>query len=200
MDKQNGKEISFVIEEAIALQAERVYQSLGLDTETALKMFMRRTVLEGGLPLASSTEQSRAAAAAPVDASGFGEGQRAPQGKITAEMLEGIWTEFIAFQHGAVKSDIVEGIVEKTGMNEGTARIYVTFLFNLLGGARNTRTIKINDLRYFLGMIESDLGEGPYSSAIKSLEASVDGWDNPRHGKYAEQVREYIELHPAGMQ
>lgn len=222
MNENVFTEISFKIESDVAHDAEAVYRTLGLDTESVLKMIMRRTVAEGGLPLTLSSERSRAILGARgnqlIDNAGKASSARnghflnehdvakiltrcdkpiPANNKVTPEMLDVIWDSYLLMRDSSTNAEIGKAIAEKSGMKSGTATIYVTFLGNLLSGNRNTYTIKVDDLRYFLRRIMDELGDAAYNQASLSLIASLPNWEDRRHGRYAEHVASFLKEIPA---
>jgi addiction module RelB/DinJ family antitoxin len=195
------KTIQFDIDETIAAEAEAIYNSLGMDTEMALGMFMRRTVLQGGMPFDVSQAATRPArpVSQPVENKAADPIQEpAPSrqvGKISESMAARVWEEFVSWDPGTEgTSDVADRIAAETGMNGGSAFIYLNMLSNLVQGKPNTRNMKMKDLEYYMSRIGSELGNDAYQHAIESLRASVGYWNKPEFGNFAQKVEDYIRV------
>lgn len=195
------KTIQFDIDEAIAAEAESIYNSLGMDTEMALGMFMRRTVLQKSMPFDVSQTAARPAAQAPqqVESSATAPIQeQAPLrqvGKISESMAARVWDEFVSWDPNRESaSDVADRIAAETGMNGGSAFIYLNMLSNLVQGKPNTRNMKMKDLEYYMTRIGEELGDDAYQRAIESLRASIGYWSKPEFGNFAQKVEDFIRI------
>jgi hypothetical protein len=83
----------------------------------------------------------------------------------------------------------------KTGMNQGSAFIYLTVLANLVKGEPNTRVLKYRDLEYLMGKIRAELGENEYQKALQSLRASIPYWREKISSVFADKVEAYCNNH-----
>lgn len=190
--------ISFEIDETTASQAERIYNALGMNTQMALSLFIRRTVMDGKLPLAAVTSQptNQASAAQPSSAPETAHHPEPKQtGKpITEEMAEAVWDAFLRMRRfGYSANSLASEVSDATGMNPGSAFIYLTILDNLVKGKPNTRNMKMADLETYLRKIKAGLPDSEYQNALLSLELSLDYWDKPQFGKLAQKVSEFLE-------
>ena len=193
--------IAFEIDDDLAREAQAVYGRMGLTTELAIRLFLQRSVAEGRMPFdpyAPIQDDSPAPVAAadtttvepPAPA-------RQPQrstGKITFAMAEQVWRVF-ADTHGTSGFDaqrLADEIADSTGMSRGSAFIYLVILANLVSGKPNTRNMKMKDLEYYMGRIREELGEPSFGNACESLRRSIEYWDKPQFGKFAENVQSYL--------
>ena len=192
--------ISFYIDEDIASKAESIYNSIGMDTKMALSMFMRRTVLEGALPM---TPANQAARISPCNELQDLEQSQSTQvtptrqmsgGKITQDMADAVWDAFLNMrsERGSA-GDYANDVAKNSGMNAGSAFIYLVMLDNMVAGKPNTRNMKIKDLTGYVMRIKNELGEVPYENALASLEASLEYWSDPKFGHFATRVQEFLK-------
>lgn len=194
--------IAFDIDDELARDAQAVYGGMGLTTELAIRFFLQRTVAEGRIPFdpfapiqgAATAPTSLEPAAAPRQPEPSKQAQRST-GKITFEMVECVWRAF-SETHGTPGFDaqrLAEEISGDTGMSRGSAFIYLVILDNLVAGKPNTRNMKMKDLEYYMGRIQEELGEPSFGNACESLRQSVEYWDKPQFGKFAENVQGYLK-------
>ena len=192
--------IAFDIDDEIARKAESVYNALGMNTEMALSIFMRRTVLEGALPL-SPVEKAALSAATqtqnvpsaqtsmPVESR-----QTRSSGVITQEMADVVWDTFLKMHRfGGSANSYADEVTELSGMNVGSAFIYLVMLDNMVAGKPNTRNMKIKDLEGYVARIKDELGQKPYENTLASLEASLEYWSDSKFGHFATRVQEFLE-------
>ena len=176
---------TFYIDQETAEKAECVFRSRGLSADLAIGMYFQRTAMLGRLPYDPT---------APIDGGNAGgrtdsptvEGYKA----ITPAMVEHLWDAFranLSVERAALS--VAADISRATGMNEGSAFMYLVILGNMVKGKPNTRSMKIADLAYYLGRIRDDLGEPAYSNAKKSLRESLAYWDEHSPGNFADKVR-----------
>lgn len=197
--------IAFDIDDGLARDAQAVYGSMGLTTELAIRFFLQRTVAEGRIPFDPFAPiQSAAAVPAAPEPAAAPETATAPEptrqaqrstGKITFAMAERVWQAF-SETHGTTEFDaqrLADEISEDTGMSRGSAFIYLVILDNLVAGKPNTRNMKMKDLEYYMGCIQEELGEPSFGNACESLMQSIEYWDKPQFGKFAENVQGYLK-------
>ena len=195
------KNISFDIDDALAESAESVYRGIGLTTELALRMFLQRTVAIGGLPFDPTAPVHDRATQAPIPRQASEPTQAQPQGAdqragkpITKQMAERVWEVFSEDRDGSLDiRGAAEVISTETGMNQGSAFIYLVILDNLVAGKPNTRNMKMADLTYYMDRIHDELGEPSFGNACESLRQSIEYWDQPKFGKFAQRVTEYLD-------
>ena len=194
--------IAFDIDDELAREAQAVYGGMGLTTELAIRLFLQRTVAEGRIPFDPFAPiQGANPVSAPFDPAAAprqpepAKPARRSTGKITFEMVERVWRAFSA-AHGTPSFDaqrLAEEVSGDTGMSRGSAFIYLVILDNLIAGKPNTRNMKMKDLEYYMGRIQEELGEPSFGNACESLRQSVEYWDKPQFGKFAENVQGYLE-------
>ncbi|MCL1860871.1 MAG: hypothetical protein FWG52_04965 [Proteobacteria bacterium] len=183
------KRICFEIDEDIARKAEAIYFSTGIDTETALSIFMRRTVLENRLPIDMHMVVAASTPATPPPME-----KRAKRVPITPRMVEVLWDAFK--EHRSKGGDIwsiSNHIAKTTDMSPGSASMYMVILNNLVVGKQNTRNMKIEDLKYYMSKIKSEYGDETFNKALDSLEQSVPYWRQKIPGRFADRVRDYLK-------
>lgn len=174
------------IDDQIANDAREVFDALGLDMDIAIRMFLKRAALEQRLPLSMSVSGT-----AVVDSPS--EPTRRTKNVITKAMAEDIWRRFQAYQaEGGSINAVAADAHSVTGMNQGSAFIYLTILDNLVNGKHNTRNMKIADLEFYMDRIREELDDASYANAIESLKLSIPYWDKEEFGQFASKVRSYL--------
>jgi len=188
------------IDDAVLAEAKKVLHSLGMDVEMAVSIYLRRIALEKGLPMPMSgvspkwTENDSDEGMEESD--NDAKSRTRANNKITAEMINEIWQAFLRYTRGLGQVNLLSTEVSsKTGMNRGSAFIYLTVLSNLVKGEPNTRVVKYKDLEYLMDKIRDELGESQYQNALKSLKASVPYWREKISGTFADKVENYCRDH-----
>jgi len=193
--------IEINIEGAVFREAEKILHALGMTTEIAVNIFFRRVVLEKGLPM------TMVAPATGHEEPGFSEDSvdkfdydsiqaTRSNNKITPEMVEEVWYSFMRHLEGLGEiARLSTEVSSKSGMNRGSAFIYLNILANLVKGEPNTRTMKMSDLEYYMGKIKKELGENKFQDAVKSLRLSVPYWQKKLPGSFADKVEAYCMKH-----
>lgn len=178
--------LTIEVDDALGRNASAIYEALGLDTETAIKMFLKRTVLEQRLPLATNVPVATQEAAVPAEL-------KKSSGSITRDMVEEVWRRFVYYlDRGGNISSVAADVHNTTGMNQGSAFIYLTILSNLINGQYNTQNMKFADLEYFVTQIRDYLDKESYLNTLESLKASIPYWEKDTFGQFASKVRSYV--------
>lgn len=179
-------ELRIEVDDELANSAQLIYDALGIDTETAVRMFLKRTVLEQRLPLSTSV--------AAIGAPEASISSKRTKNVITRAMVEDIWRRFKRYlDEGGSTNSIASDAHEATGMNQGSAFIYLTILDNLVNGKHNTRNMKMADLEFYVDRIREELDEESYVNAIESLSLSIPYWDKEEFGQFASKVNAFLE-------
>ncbi|MBC2723548.1 hypothetical protein [Desulfosporosinus sp.] len=193
--------IEINIDDVALRDAEKILHSLGMNTEIAVSIFLRRVALEKGLPLtmaASTSSQAETDLSENSDETydyEFNQVTRS-NNKITPDMVEEVWRSFLRHLEGSGEiSQLSTEVSKKTGMNRGSAFIYLNILANLVKGEPNTRTMKMNDLEYYMEKIKKEIGEDKYQDALKSLRLSVPYWQEKLSGNFGDKVEVYCRKH-----
>jgi antitoxin component of RelBE/YafQ-DinJ toxin-antitoxin module len=197
------KQVTFYIDESIAEKAEAIYFALGMDTEMALNVFMRRTVIENRFPIemgiAASATQIPTADAVTENKISASEStvEQMPSrtnNAITQDMVHALWDAFKERgERGGDLNRISQTIADDTGMSRGSASIYMNILNNLVTGAPNTRNMKMQDLEFYVTKIKEELSAKQYNNALDSLERSLKYWDKRMFGFFANHVRDFLK-------
>lgn len=192
--------IEIQIDNEILSEAENVLYSLGMDVEMAVSIFLRRIALEKGLPLTMTGSVSKRVEQGLTEnfVESFDDTKVSTRSncRITTAMVDEVWQAFLRYVGGSGEINPLSTEVSmKTGMNRGSAFIYLTVLVNLVNGDPNTRVLKYKDLEYLMGKIQAELGERKYQKALKSLVASVPYWREKIPGSYADKVEAYCKKH-----
>lgn len=193
--------IEINIDDATLREAEKILHSLGMNTEIAVSIFLRRVALEKGLPMAMTASTSSQAetdySEDPGETFDYESIQETrSNNKITPDMVEEVWDSFLRYLKGSGEINRLSTEVSKrTGMNRGSAFIYLNILANLVKGESNTRTMKMNDLEYYMEKIKKELGENKYQDALKSLRLSVPYWQEKLSGNFGDKVEAYCRKH-----
>lgn len=183
-------ELRLEIDDALVNDAALVYETLGIDTETAVRMFLKRTVLEQRLPLSTSVPSADSVERM-TEKTGI---TKRTKNVITKVMVEDIWRRFSGYlEEGGSINSIAQDAHEATGMNQGSAFIYLTILDNLINGKHNTRNMKMSDLEYLMDQIKGQLDDRSYVNSISSLRKSLPYWDKEEFGQFAAKVQRYLD-------
>lgn len=193
--------IEIQIDDGILTEAERVLHSLGMDVEMAVSIYLRRIALEKGLPMTMTGHVSKQSELEMTEdfEDSFEDDSKAStrsNSKITTVMVDEVWHAFLRHIEGSGEINPLSTEVSlNTGMNRGSAFIYLTVLSNLVNGDPNTRVLKYKDLEYLMAKIQSELGESKYQKALKSLMASVPYWREKIPGAFADKVEAFCKKH-----
>jgi addiction module RelB/DinJ family antitoxin len=189
------------IDDGILAEAEKILHSLGMDVEMAVSIYLRRIALEKGLPMTMTglvSKQPEPEITEDFEDS-FEDDSKAftlSNSRITTAMVDEVWHAFLRHIGGSDGINPLSTEVSlKTGMNRGSAFIYLTVLSKLVNGDPNTRVLKYKDLEYLMGKIQTELGESKYQKALKSLMASVPYWREKIPGSFADKVEAYCKKH-----
>lgn len=187
--------IKIDVDDSVLKEAEKVLYSIGMDVPIAVNIFLRRVAIEKGMPMSMSASVLKQEK--DLD---YSEGKQLhlteersckirKSSAITRDMVDRVWEAFIRYNKGLGEIKSLSNEVSKnTGMNRGSAHIYLTILSNLIKGEPNTRILKIEDLEYMLERIKSELGENAYRNAIQSLKQSIPYWREKIPGLFADKV------------
>lgn len=183
------------IDDETATNAEAIYDALGIDLETAVKMFLKRTVLEQRLPLDTRVQVTQISEKVPAKNESMHESnEKRTNNVITKKMARDVWRRFENYAKKGGDINLIAADVHRaTGMNQGSAFIYLTILDNFVKGKPNTRNMKMADLEYYVEQIRNYLGEQSYLNTLKSLKASIPYWDKEVFGQFATKVQIFID-------
>ena len=186
--------IEIDVDENILIEAERALHTIGMNVPIAVNVFLRRVAIEKGLPMSmtSSAPSQKVLAVSEECQAPITKEYIFPtrnNNAITRDMVEGVWQAFVRYHKGLGEiRNLSDEVSEVSGMNRGSAFIYLNILSNLINGEPNTRTLKIKDLEYLIGKIKSELGANEYRNAIQSLKQSIPYWRNKIPGTFADKV------------
>lgn len=190
--------VKIQIDDGILAEAKKVLHSLGMDVEMAVNIYLRRIVLEKGLPMNMKGADANKAEQVltkdldePFDDAGF---STRTNNRITPAMVDEVWQAFLRYVRGSGEiSSLSKEVSVKTGMNQGSAFIYLMVLANLVKGEPNTRVLKYRDLEYLMGKILAELGENEYQKALQSLRESIPYWREKISSVFADKVEAYCK-------
>lgn len=186
------------IDDKILKEAENALHSIGMDVQIAVNVFLRRVAIEKGLPMSMTAPASNQNEVINPSENSIplSEGHLTPtrnNNSITRNMVEEVWQAFMKYHKGLGEiSNLSDEVSEKSGMNRGSAFIYLTILSNLVKGEYNTRNLKIKDLEYLMMKIKTELGDNQYQNAIQSLKQSIPYWREKIPGTFADNVEAYV--------
>lgn len=194
------------VEENTLKEAESILSFVGMDLQTAVNLFLRRIVIERGLPLSMTAAQHFQS-----DGDSSNSNQRhliedgqtrhgRKQNVITREMVDEVWQAFTKHLKGLgeIRELSVE-VANSSGMNRGSAFIYLNILLKLVKGETHTRVLKMDDLEYFMGKIKTELGEVEFRNALRSLNQSIPYWREKVPGLFADKVEDFCNKHQVDM-
>lgn len=191
--------IEINVDECILKEAEEALHSIGMDVQIGINVFLRRVAIEKGLPMSmtapiSKIEEHNVYENSQVELAKEYPYKTRNNNTITREMVDELWNAFIRYNKGLGEiRSLCDDVSIDTGMNRGSAFIYLTILSNLIKGVPNTRTLKYKDLEYLMEKIESELGVTVYENAINSLEQSIPYWKEKIQGSFADKVETFCK-------
>lgn len=172
------------VDAELAAEALVVLKRSGLNLESATAVFLRRCVTEQGLPFhenGSAPGSSQKRNQVEARSSGI---------KITQDMVESVWEAFKDYNtNGGDLRRIADDISSETGMNAGSALIYLVILNNLVNGRQNRKNMKMRDLEFYMARIKDTYGNTTYRNALTSLEMSIPYWDSQFTGDFANKLQ-----------
>lgn len=181
--------IEVEVDEGVLREAATIFEAIGMDVPTAINVFLRRVIMERGLPMsmvAPPTTPKRT----PVDEF---EPHRSNQ-KITRQMVDEVWAAFLRHLREQIEiGRLADDVASNTGMNRSSAFIYLYILSNLVKGEYNKRALKFSDLEYLMKRIKTELGHQAFANAIESLRQSVPYWREKLSGSFADKVEAYCD-------
>ena len=158
-------------------EANKILESIGLSMDIAMGIFIKRIIKEKGLPLVLKQSESEAKKDVVYITSDSSE--RRTSKAITASMVEEVWNAYKIYQQGRIEIvELSDEVSEKTGMNKGSAFIYLNIIAKMIKGEKNTRSMKPKDFEFFLGKIRKELGEHAFENSLKSIGLSIPYWRN----------------------
>lgn len=176
-------------------QAEKALHAIGMDVQIAINVFLRRVAIEKGLPMSMTVPVSDKIVSAIEKQSDEGDDKiysTRSNNTITKDMVDEVWQAFIKYHSGLGEiSRLSDEVAENSGMNRGSAFIYLNILSNLVKGELNTRNLKMKDLEYLMQKIKSELGIKEHQSAIQSLKKSIPYWRKKLPGAFADKVETF---------
>ena len=187
--------IEIETDENTLIKAEEILKSIGLDVQTAINIFLRRVTIEKGLPMQMTAPAPNYSE--PATPKNFEVGRETFQTRrnntITKEMVDGVWNAFLKYRKGLGEiNQLKDDVAESTGMNSGSAFIYLNILANLIKGEQNTRNLKLHDLEYLMEKIKTELRPDEYKNAVLSLKKSIPYWREKLPGLFAEHVEKNL--------
>lgn len=191
--------IEINVDECILKEAEEALHSIGMDVQIGINVFLRRVAIEKGLPMSmtapiSKIEEHNVYENSQVELAKEYPYKARNNNTITRKMVDELWNAFIRYNKGLGEiRSLSDDVSINTGMNRGSAFIYLTILSNLIKGVPNTRTLKYKDLEYLMEKIESELGVTVYENAINSLEQSIPYWKEKIQGSFADKVETFCK-------
>lgn len=173
--------LKFEIDDVQLQEVSRILDSVGLDLDIAFSIFIKKIIKEKGLPF--TVKQN----AEPVHHEKKTEDEdeitlesirsRRSNNSITPEMVEEVWSAFKNYQVGLEEVKVLAYLVSlKSGMNLGSATIYLNILIKLSKGEINRRSMKTNDFEIFLKKFKDEFSDEMYKNAIESVKLSIPYW------------------------
>lgn len=186
--------VALEIDDVVFEEAKEILESLGLNIGVATNIFLRRVVIEKGLPLSMNTSPVNTIHPNVTESEDEIGSESASYTKISKEMVEEVWKAFLKNLNDLTPiNELSLDLSKRTGMNWGSAAIYLNFILNLVNAAPNNRTMKMKDLEFFLDKIKTDLGEEEFQQGVKSLQLSIPYWRANLPGRFADKVEVYCK-------
>lgn len=173
--------LTFEIDDVQLQEVSRILDSVGLDLDIAFSIFIKKIIKEKGLPFA--VKQNAQPDHREVITDDGNETtleairSRRSNNSISPEMIEEVWSAFKNYQSGLEEVKVLAYLVSlKSGMNLGSATIYLNILIKLSKGDINRRSMKTSDFEFFLKKFKDEFGDGIYKNAIESVRISIPYW------------------------
>jgi addiction module RelB/DinJ family antitoxin len=169
-------------------EANEILESVGLEMETALKIFIKNIIKTKGFPIDLKQKE---AIQEPVIKN------KRNIVKINENMIQTVWDHFLILYKGESNViDLSEEVEKQSGMNKGSAFIYLNILMNMIEGRKNTRNMKVKDFQYFLNRINDEFGHEIFMKSIQSINKSVPYFEvkNPLFGLSIKNLMESYKL------
>jgi addiction module RelB/DinJ family antitoxin len=189
--------LSFEVDDSLLEEVEVILDSVGVDIDIAFSIFMKKIVKEQGLPFTlkqtkqsnsfevnqendeHSKKQTKQSNSFEVNQENDEHSKRRKNNSITTEMIEEVWNAFLEYRKGFGEvGELADKVSEKTGMNRGSAMIYINVLIKLAEGEINKRSMKPSDFEFFLMKFKNTLSKEEFKNAVRSVEVSIPYWNN----------------------
>lgn len=193
------------IDSELATESEKILDDMGLDLQIFFKMCMKKLVKEHNIIFLTADNSSfktdnrkedNLMELNNLEEEKFIMPISITKNKITNEMRDCVWEIFKNqyILNGKIKYPYSEQLaISKCGINQGSAHIYFSFLYNLVSGIPNTRVVKYSDLVLYLDCIKKQLPALCIENAIKSLKESIPYWKkHTTLSSYADKVANLI--------
>lgn len=172
--------LMFEVDDLQLNEVNSILDSVGIDVDIAFSIFIRQIIKERGLPFSMKQNPSKLQHSGSSDDIEVHTGPtrfRKTKNTITTKMIEEVWNSFMKYRDGySDVKDLAEYIAKKSGMNPGSAAIYLNILIKLSQGEINRRSMKPSDFEFFLRRFKNELGTDIYNNAIHSIEMSIPYW------------------------
>lgn len=167
----------FEVDDSLLEEVEVILDSVGVDIDIAFSIFMKKIVKEKGLPF--TLKQTKQSNSFEVNQENDEHSKRRKNNSITTEMIEEVWRAFLEYRKGFGEvGELADKVSEKTGMNRGSAMIYINVLIKLAEGEINKRSMKPSDFEFFLMKFKNTLSKEEFKNAVRSVEVSIPYWNN----------------------
>ncbi|MFA5433286.1 MAG: type II toxin-antitoxin system RelB/DinJ family antitoxin [Candidatus Paceibacterota bacterium] len=185
------------IDDSLLTEAKLILDSVGIDIDIAFNIFVKRIVKEKGLPFSLKQGSDIVERVSSVDNQEYLFSGQSNTGRsnssITIHMIEEVWNVFKNYNKGFLEvNKLADSIFNKTGMNRGSAMIYLNILVNLCKGEINRRSMKPKDFEFFLMKIKHELGLEIYKNSIYSVRISIPYWKS-NNSTFAENMDEILK-------
>ena len=173
--------LTFEIDDVQLQEVSQILDSVGLDLDIAFNIFIKKIIKEKGLPFAvkqnSESVHHEIKNDDENDITLDAIRSRRSNNSITPEMVEEVWNAFKNYQAGLEEVKVLAYFVSlKSGMNLGSATIYLNILIKLSKGEINRRSMKTSDFEFFLKKFKDEFSEEMYKKAMESVKLSIPYW------------------------
>ncbi len=183
------KQIVLNLDEELVEKSERILDGIG-GLQIGVSIFLSRLIKENSFMFLFNenkvtyhfAETQRGDTGMITEKNKFDDGiyvTKRTKKPITKEMRDYVWKFFkqVRVSEGVInRNDVAKDIADKSGMNQGSAFIYIGILINLLDGNINTRNMKFEDLEQYVKYIKNECTERDFEKTLMSLEKSIPYW------------------------
>jgi len=173
--------LALEVEDSSLKEAELILDSIGLDMEIAVNIFIKKIVKEKGLPFSMKQpaipSEEPTLTISPEKAPEGGAVRKRKNQKITESMILEVWNVFKKLRVGVDGiREQGEKIAAKTGMNPGSACIHLNILLCMSKGKISKRDMTPTDFEFYLDKFKNEMDHEKFQNAKNTIKRSLNYW------------------------